>query len=186
MRRRYPRHGHWVVCDICGHDRHASECQLTHDNLFTCRQCWYPPNPLDEPVVLPQDTLIENVRPETFSYLHKGMADDDDAICASQKPTIGGALTLNGVLYDAGLGYAEMDYARPVTITSDADDYDRQFRITGTSDGTTALIVDRPGPIGRTEYGIDKFKTVTEVKVDAATRGNIKVGVGNISDPVTL
>jgi hypothetical protein len=58
-----------VICDQCGFQRYASECQMTWNNLFVCADtCWEskheqftPPKPLGEkqsvPVRRTEDTL---------------------------------------------------------------------------------------------------------------------------------
>ena len=37
---------HYVICDICGFKKYASECRMTWNNLYVCSDsCWEPKHP---------------------------------------------------------------------------------------------------------------------------------------------
>lgn len=41
---------HYVICDICGFKRYASECKMTWNRLLACKDtCWEPKHPFIKP-----------------------------------------------------------------------------------------------------------------------------------------
>ena len=55
-----------VICDRCGFERYASECQMTWDNLFVCSDtCWEPKHPqYTDPKPLGEKQKVPVHRPE--------------------------------------------------------------------------------------------------------------------------
>jgi len=54
---------HWVICDQCGMQRYASECQYTWDGLFVCGPCWSPRHPQDFVRAIPDNQTVDISRP---------------------------------------------------------------------------------------------------------------------------
>ena len=89
-------------------------------------------------------------------------------------------LSINGALSSAASsGFAT---AQRITITSTGNDSGaQQFRITGTSDGSTALVETVDGLNAATATSTGSFKTVTEIKVlGANTAGTVSAGIASI------
>ena len=57
---------HYVICDICGFRRYASECRMQWDNLFVCADtCYSPKHPqFQPPKPLHEKQTVEINRPE--------------------------------------------------------------------------------------------------------------------------
>ena len=99
---------------------------------------------------------------------------DADGIASSQNPSEAGDLTLDGAL--ASGGTATLDYARRISITSDANDSGRTFTVTGTDSDGKALTEAVTGPNAGTVESTKYFATITSIAIDAASAGNITVG----------
>ena len=91
-------------------------------------------------------------------------------------------LAINGDLASvAGSGFAT---PQRVALTSAANDAGSNvdFKITGTSDGTTSQTetIDA-GAAGKTVYSTKAYKTITEIKVlTANTQGNVSAGIASV------
>ena len=173
---------HLVQCDRCGSIIYASDARKDWDGKLVCEDDWDGRHPqLD--IKIPVETGgVKDARPERNLLMTKGATADSDGVCQSQQPSAAGNLTMNGTLVSGGV--ATFDYARPVTVTSDADDFARMFRISGTAANGIVITEDIHGSSENTVRSYLYFKTVTNVWIDAATVGNISVGMANIpGDP---
>lgn len=101
--------------------------------------------------------------------------DDDNGICASQSPTVAGALTMDGALVSGGS--VSFVSAHRIVVTSAGDDTGAVFTITGTDYRGEDLIADISGGDSVASTTDEYFKTVTEVSVDGATAAGVTVGV---------
>lgn len=125
---------------------------------------------------------------DTFSMA----AASANAICLSQKPTTGGALTLNGALATTEQNtsvwpsqsrtVAPLDAYRRVAIASTADDSARVFTLTYTDTAGTVRTETITGPDTTSVSSANSVVKVIGVTVDAATAGNITVGTNNQAD----
>jgi len=118
------------------------------------------------------------MRPQHITFTMA--AADADGICASQKPTEAGNLTIAGDLATGGV--ATLDVPRHVSITSASDESGDTFTITGTDRYGNALTEEITGPNATTVKGTKNFKTVTTVATDGAATGNITVGSADEAD----
>jgi len=57
---------HFVICDQCGFKRYASDCKMTWNHLFVCKDtCWEPKHPhLKPPKPLGESQSVAVNRPE--------------------------------------------------------------------------------------------------------------------------
>ena len=79
-------------------------------------------------------------------------------------------------------GYAILDTARRVLITSCGDDSDITFTVTGTDWAGAALTETFAGGNATTASSTVSFKTVTSVKTSAAASGTVIVGTNGVAD----
>jgi len=100
---------------------------------------------------------------------------DADGICASQTPLAAGALTINGAL--AASGTVTLATAQHVSVYCAGADSARSFIVTGTDWLGNALTETIAGAATNTTSGTKNFKTITSITVDAATAGEVTVGV---------
>jgi hypothetical protein len=115
-------------------------------------------------------------RSKTYSFTMA--AADDDAVCLSQTPTGAGALTIAGAMASGGV--ATLDVPRNLLLTAAANDSARTLTITGTDRYGRALSVATAAPNATTAtVALYDFKTVTGVRIDAASAGALKIGTGS-------
>lgn len=119
------------------------------------------------------------MRPRVLSISPYAIADND-AICLVQTPAAGGVqeLLINGTLASGGV--ATMDFRRQVTLTFNNDDRNRVFVVTGTDRKGNLLVEAVQGVDTNTTSTVRAFETVTSVKVDDDTLGNVQVGTGTV------
>lgn len=127
-----------------------------------------------------------------YDNLIIGITADPNGIAETQTPSGAGNLTLDGALVSGGV--ATLGKSNVVTITSAGDDQARTFTVTGTGEGGAALTEDIAGVDSTIATGTKKFKTVTQIAVDAGTAGAVIAGNGigsvvkiaTITSPSTL
>lgn len=69
----YPRNnlklGDWkATCDRCGFDYHASKLKKTWDDLYVCKECWEPRQPLDFLKGIPDNQDVAWVRKDSTDF----------------------------------------------------------------------------------------------------------------------
>ena len=99
---------------------------------------------------------------------------DRDGVCAAQKRTGAGALTINGDL--ASSGVATFAVPRHFSLYCAGDIDDVTFTITGTDRYGKALSETKTGPNASTVKGSKNFKTITAVTVSGTIATNVEVG----------
>ena len=104
---------------------------------------------------------------------------DDNGISVLQKPTAASNLTITGAL--ASGGAVTLNHGHLILITCAGNDAGRTFTVTGTDDSNRAISEAISGADTAASQGSVYFKTVTQIAVDAATAGNIIVGVNGLS-----
>jgi hypothetical protein len=100
--------------------------------------------------------------------------DDADGICQTQTPGGAGALTLNGVRVETGVGVFNL--ARTITITGTGNEAGKTFTVTGTNAHGATVSDAVTGPNNATVNSAVKFLTVTGVSVSAGTAAAVTVG----------
>lgn len=103
---------------------------------------------------------------------------DDDGICQSQTPLAAGNLTLNGALVVSGVG--QLGTQRRVLLTLAADESGHNFTIYGTVQGGASISEVVAGTTAGTVATSQDFLTVTQVAIDHAATGAIKVGTNGV------
>lgn len=101
-------------------------------------------------------------------------ATDDDRIVASVTPAAGGeqSLTIAESTVDSVL------VARPLMLTTVADETGRTFTITGTNWFGQTITESLTGVNNTTAFTVNEFKEVSSITVDDDTAGAIKFGIG--------
>ena len=71
---------HYVICDICGFRRLASECRMTWNKLFVCADtCWDPKHPqYVEPTGRHERQKVDISRPEGEDVFIETKVTPDD------------------------------------------------------------------------------------------------------------
>jgi len=175
---------HAVVCDICGLDYLYSECRKMWNGWLVCPKCWQRKHPLSEPVTLPVEQPIRDIRSEeTIAYLTTGPAADPDGICEAQQPSAPGDLTINGAL--ASGGEVTLDPARPVTVSSTGCELHLQVILTGLDINGDPVVLSTVGPFRNTITFDRRMSKVTKVTLDGVPKGKITIGTGMIFKQVT-
>lgn len=107
-------------------------------------------------------------------------AGDIDAVCLVQTPAAGGIqeLLINGILAVGGV--ATMDFPRQVTLDFNDDDRARVFLVTGTDAKGNQLVEAVQGVDTTITSTVMAFATVTSIKVDGNTVGNVEAGTADI------
>lgn len=54
----------WVICDVCGFKKLASQVQKRWDGMIVCSEDWEPRHPQDFLRSVPENTSVPFVRPE--------------------------------------------------------------------------------------------------------------------------
>ena len=111
-------------------------------------------------------------------YLNQGSlttSADTDGISVSTTMTAAGNLTIGGVLTTSGT--ASFVDPRRISVTSAANDLGRSFTIVGTDANGSSQSEVVFGTNASTVISTKSFKTVTSVRVDGATAGNVSAGV---------
>lgn len=103
-----------------------------------------------------------------------------EGVALVQQPAAGGIqeLTIDGSL--ATNGVATMDEPRQVVFTLSSDETARVFVITGTDSKGNLLIEALRGVDSTTVKTVQRFATVTSIKVDDDTAGVVEIGTSNL------
>ncbi len=103
-----------------------------------------------------------------------------EAVAQGQAVSAGGVqeLVLDGSFVVDGV--AIMDEPRQVSFALSSDETARVFVITGNDSKGNLLIEALPGVDTATTQTVNRFATVTSIKVDDDTAGVVEVGTGNI------
>jgi hypothetical protein len=119
------------------------------------------------------------MRPRVLS-IAPYVVGDNDAVALVQTPAAGGVqeLTINGTLATGGV--ATMDIPRQVTLTFNDDDRARVFVVTGTDSKGNQRVEAVQGVDTSTTSTVMPFATVTSIKVDDDTVGNVQAGTGTV------
>lgn len=119
------------------------------------------------------------MRPRVLNISPYSVADID-AIATVQTPGAGGVqeLTLDGVLVTGGV--AIMDFPRQVTLDFNDDDRARVLVVTGTDSKGNQLVEAVHGVDTDITSTVMAFTTVTSIKIDDDSVGNIEAGVGAV------
>jgi len=127
-------------------------------------------------------STTETLAAARLDYLINGALSagyDRDGIAASQSPASADAMTLNGALgldFRARRGIYVLLYAA-------ANDTGRTFTVVGEDIDGNRITESITGPgVGLITLGSTKFYHITSVTPDAATAGNIEVGVNGYVD----
>jgi len=141
--------------------------------------------------LLPDDMVQTNfsLTASRVNYtIGDGAAADSDGVALASANAAGttGNLDLTGAALVTS-GVATMDIPRHASITSDGNDADGKFTVTGTNiygDVIEEVIGDgtSTGPSTSTVTGTIPFNTVTQIAIDAASTGAISAGSGAIID----
>lgn len=75
----YVRGDHWVICDVCGFKKRASETRMRWDRLRVCFADWEPRHDQDSVKARPENQRVSNPRPEGPDvFLNAGDVTEDD------------------------------------------------------------------------------------------------------------
>lgn len=102
---------------------------------------------------------------------------DRDGISVAQTKGAAGTLTITGA-YATG-GVATLDVARHVTVYAGGNNSGVNFTVTGTARNGDVISEVIVGPNATTAYSTKNFKTVTSVANDAASTGDVEVGLSD-------